>query len=76
MARCPECAGKMEYQSAIKSLVCSSCGLSLKRSELEDYWRKIKSQNLDDADEYKKKKARKKDWLDWWSKSKAEKERY
>ena len=50
MARCPECAGKMEYESATKSLICGSCGLSLKRSELDDYWKKIKRQNFNDDD--------------------------
>ncbi len=76
MARCPECAGKMEYESATKSLICGSCGLSLKRSELDDYWKKIKRQNIDGDDEYSQKKARRKDWLEWYSKSKAEKEKY
>ena len=57
MARCPECAGKMEYESATKSLICGSCGLSLKRSELDDYWKKIKRQNFND----RRKKNNKKD---------------
>jgi transcription initiation factor TFIIIB Brf1 subunit/transcription initiation factor TFIIB len=76
MARCPECAGKMEFVAMTKSLVCSSCGLSLKRSELDDYWRKIREQNADNSDDYQVKKSRKKEWLEWYSKSKAEKEKY
>ncbi|MFX0070108.1 MAG: hypothetical protein ACFFAO_03370 [Candidatus Hermodarchaeota archaeon] len=76
MARCPECAGKMEFMSATKRLVCSSCGLSLMRSELEDYWKKIKQQNVNDTDDFQRKKSRRKEWLEWYSKSKAEKERY
>lgn len=76
MARCPECAGVMKFQPATKTLVCGSCGLSLKRSELDDYWKKIKRQNIDTDDEYQKKKSKRKEWLDWYSKSKDEKEKY
>ncbi len=76
MARCPECAGKMEFESGVKRLVCGSCGLSLTRYELENYWKKIKTQNYDDMDELQQKKQRKKEWLDWYSKSKADKETY
>jgi len=76
MAQCPECAGKCEFDPKTKSLICQSCGLSLKRSELDDYWKKIKQQNFNDNDEYSQKKARRKDWLEWYSKSKAEKEKY
>ncbi|MBD3255346.1 MAG: hypothetical protein GF383_09650 [Candidatus Lokiarchaeota archaeon] len=75
MTRCPECAGKMEWNSSIKQLVCISCGLSLSRNELDNYWKKIRSENKYE-DEYQQKKARRKDWLEWYSKSKAEKERY
>ncbi|MHA1293620.1 MAG: hypothetical protein ACTSQJ_13255 [Promethearchaeota archaeon] len=76
MARCPECAGKMTFNSAIKQVVCNSCGLSLSRHELDQYWRKIKSQNIDDLDDLQRKKQRKKEWLDWYAKSKSEKENY
>ena len=41
MARCPECAGVLKYIPESKAMVCQSCGLSLMRSELEDYWKKI-----------------------------------
>ena len=76
MSRCPECAGKMEFQPGIKRLVCSSCGLSLTRNELETYWKKIKSQNVADTDELSRKKQRKKEWLEWYSSSKSEKSEY
>ncbi|MGV9204190.1 MAG: hypothetical protein ACOC44_09275 [Promethearchaeia archaeon] len=72
LARCPECAGKMKYESSIKQLVCQSCGLSLSRYELDNYWKKIKNQDFDDESE--KKKKRRKDWLDWYSKSKEDKD--
>lgn len=76
MARCPECAGKMTYNPATKSMVCNSCGLSLKRHELDSYWKKIKEENVKDLDQSEQKKQRRKEWLDWYSKSKEEKERY
>mgnify|MGYP006298511339 CR=1 FL=1 len=76
MARCPECAGKMEWESALKMMVCQSCGLSLNRHELDSYWKEIKQQNINEADEYQDKKRRKKDWLDWYSKSKDDKKDY
>jgi len=76
MARCPECAGSMKYISDIKQLVCQSCGLSLSRTELDTYWKKIRTQNIDNTDELQQKKSRRKEWLEWYSKSKSEKERY
>ncbi len=74
--RCPECAGKMKWQSSIKRLVCESCGLSLTQYELDTYWKKIREQNINESDELDKRKQRRKEWLEWYSKSKIEKERY
>lgn len=76
MARCPECAGFMKFHPKTKAMVCSSCGLALTRSELENYWVKIKRQNANAADDYQAKKSRRKDWLEWYSKSKSEKEEF
>ena len=73
MARCPECAGFMKFQPKTKAMVCNSCGLSLTRSELDIYWKKIREGNISDGDDFQQKKQRKKDWLDWYSSSKAEK---
>lgn len=75
MARCPECVGKMEYNSSIKQLVCSSCGLSLSRHELEMYWKKIREDRASE-DAIEKTKKKRKDWLDWYSKSKEDKRRF
>jgi hypothetical protein len=66
----------MEYESRTKSMVCNSCGLSLKRHELDAYWKQIKEENTQDLDQSQRKKKRRKDWLDWYAKSKEEKERY
>ena len=57
-------------------MVCQSCGLSLTRFELENYWIKIKKSNFLETDELQKKKNRRKEWLDWYSQSKTEKEKY
>jgi len=46
------------------------------RSELDNYWKKVRESNVSDDDDFQQKKTRRKDWLDWYSKSKAEKERY
>ncbi|MBN1214273.1 MAG: hypothetical protein JXA99_02410 [Candidatus Lokiarchaeota archaeon] len=75
-SRCPECAGKMTYNPDLKCMVCNSCGLSLNRFELDNYWQKIRNQNLDNLDESERKKKRKKDWLDWYAKSKDDKQKY
>ena len=75
MARCPECAGVMEYNRYQKAQVCNSCGLSLTRHELDNYWKKIKTENIDGSDELQQKKSRKKEWLDWYSSSKEDKTR-
>ena len=73
LARCPECAGKTKYNPANRMMVCGSCGLSLTRGELDTYWKKIKSQNFDDQDEFQRKKSRRKEWLDWHTSSKNSK---
>ena len=64
----------MKYHSDIKQIVCKSCGLSLTRSELEGYWKKIRNENASEADVSEKKKNRRKEWLEWYSTSKSEKE--
>ncbi len=76
MARCPECGGFMKYQSAIKQIVCQSCGLSLTRHELDMYWKKVRDENAIEVDDSQRKKNRRIDWLEWYSKSKSEKESY
>ena len=75
MARCPECGGFMKYQSAIKQIVCQSCGLSLTRHELDRYWKKVRNENVAEADVTTLKKNRRKEWLEWYSASKKSKEK-
>ncbi|MHA1149218.1 MAG: hypothetical protein ACTSR8_13345 [Promethearchaeota archaeon] len=62
----------MKYEPYIKQMVCQSCGLSLTRSDLDNYWRKIRDQNIEDDDSLQKKRNRRKEWLDWYSSSKKE----
>ena len=69
-----KCGGFMKYQSAIKQMVCQSCGLSLTRHELDRDWKKVRDDNATNADESQQKKSRRKEWLDWYSSSKSEKE--
>ena len=76
MSRCPECAGKMEFNYINKHMVCKSCGLSLTRHDLDQYWKKIRDQNIAEDDDMQRKKSRRKEWLDWYSKSKDEKSQY
>lgn len=76
MARCPECAGNMKYNPDNRLMVCSSCGLSLSRYELDQFWNKIRNERGLETDEVQKAKNRRKDWLDWYSKSKEEKKNY
>ena len=76
MARCPECAGNMKYNPDNRLMVCNSCGLSLSRFELDQFWHKIRNERGLESDEVQKAKNRRKDWLDWYSKSKEEKKNY
>ena len=76
MAKCPECAGVCTYNPNLMMMVCNSCGLSLTRQELDNYWKKIRSENVVEEDDLQRRKTRKKEWLDWYSKSKSEKDQY
>ncbi|MCK4371402.1 MAG: hypothetical protein KAW03_10060 [Candidatus Lokiarchaeota archaeon] len=64
----------MKYHSAIKQIVCQSCGLSLTRHELDRYWKKVRSENFTEDDDLQQKKNRRKEWLEWYSSSKKSKE--
>ena len=66
----------MTFNPNIKQQVCNSCGLSLSRHELDNYWKKVRQENISDDDDMQVKKNRRKEWLDWYSKSKSEKENY
>jgi flagellar basal body rod protein FlgC len=66
----------MKYHSAIKQVVCQSCGLSLSRHELDRYWKKVRSENIANTDTVQQKKNRRKEWLEWYSSSKSDKEKY
>lgn len=66
----------MKYHSAIKQVVCQSCGLSLSRHELDMYWQKVRNENISDVDQVQKQKNRRKEWLEWFSSSKSDKENY
>jgi len=52
-----------------------SCGLSLTRHDLDQYWKKIRESNIGDDDDSTKKKSRRKEWLEWYSSSKEDKSR-
>ncbi len=67
MASCPECGGKMKFNPSNRHVVCTSCGLSLTRYELEHYWKSIKAEQGDFEDDFKKEKSRRKEWLEWWA---------
>ncbi|MFX1596667.1 MAG: hypothetical protein ACFFBK_11460 [Promethearchaeota archaeon] len=66
----------MKYHSAIKQVVCQSCGLSLSRHELDMYWQKVRNENVTEVDQVQKQKNRRKEWLEWFSSSKSDKENY
>lgn len=66
MARCPECGGIMK--SVNRRLVCTSCGISLSRSEWDRLKEKIRfgAGNPDDD----KRSKRHKEYLKWYLDSK------
>ena len=66
MPACPECAGKMKYDSNARRYVCHRCGLALTRHELD----KMREAHRDRVREEKGKefqeRKRRKDYLNWW----------
>ena len=63
MNACPECAGNLKFDPALKRYVCQSCGLSLNREEIDEMSTNNKSVDSD-GDE---KEKRKKEYLKWWT---------
>ena len=62
MNACPECAGNLKFDPALRRYVCQSCGLSLNREEIDEMAAKNTS-----ADSNEEKEKRKKEYLKWWS---------
>ncbi|GAB4328909.1 MAG: hypothetical protein Kow0069_36270 [Promethearchaeota archaeon] len=71
MARCPECGGIMEYNPALKLLVCTSCGLAVTRSEL-DRMHDEQRKRLDPQSREEERRKRRKEYLDWYLSSKKD----
>lgn len=74
---CPECGGEMKFYPPYYS--CLSCGLSAKRSELDDLREKyrdlVREENEKEYEDEKGRKAklkrkRQKEMLDWYTSSK------
>ncbi|MFX1511275.1 MAG: hypothetical protein ACFFCQ_01665 [Promethearchaeota archaeon] len=68
--RCPDCSGKMNWQSPFYA--CTICGLSLRRHELERAQDKLRDEIWDAryGEKEDEKSQRKKEYLDWYLKSK------
>ncbi|MFW9983272.1 MAG: hypothetical protein ACFFCB_00900 [Candidatus Odinarchaeota archaeon] len=65
MARCPECAGTMKFDSRTSRQVCQRCGLAVSRAELDRLWDEQRS-SYRREDEERVKSQRRRDYLDWW----------
>lgn len=64
---CPECAGELKYDRNRQAYVCTRCGATWKREELDDAHEKLLDQIYGGFDEKKEEKAkRQKEYLDWW----------
>ncbi|MCD6095249.1 MAG: hypothetical protein J7J99_01630 [Thermoprotei archaeon] len=66
---CPECGGEMHYDPSRKQYVCTSCGLTLTRSE---YMLLKQSQSKAVKNENEEDKWRR-EYLKWWLSSKSNK---
>ena len=60
---CPECGGKMFFEIAAKSFVCTKCGLFATREQISDLKYKIK---VREDEERRKKKRDHGEYLEWW----------
>src|SRR5919201_1069188 len=64
---CPECGGKLEFDSSSKNFLCKSCGLFASREKIEELREKGETEYMD-------KRRRLHDaYLEWWQTSKKDK---
>jgi len=56
LPRCPECAGEMKYNKALRLYVCTSCGLMLTLDEILEESERRRNREKDFKEEY----------LEWW----------
>lgn len=63
MPVCPECGGEMKWERNRFMYVCKTCGLALKREELDRIRDEQRREVLTEDEERKK---RRKDYLKWW----------
>ncbi|MHA1143537.1 MAG: hypothetical protein ACTSRW_02300 [Candidatus Helarchaeota archaeon] len=66
MPNCPECAGYMKFDRDIRLYVCQRCGLSLRRSEIDDLHEKRKEIIMEERDEDEIRRSKHKEYLDWY----------
>ncbi|MCD6409044.1 MAG: hypothetical protein J7L98_01710 [Candidatus Verstraetearchaeota archaeon] len=65
MPICPECGGEMKFDRSRYMYVCTSCGLAVTRSELDD----LKKGRSPDLGEDERERWRR-EYLKWWLSSK------
>ena len=66
---CPECGGKLEFDSISKNFVCKSCGLFASREKIEELRERGETR-------YKDKRSLQHDaYLEWWQTSKKDKQK-
>jgi|Deesub1362B_J571_1020462.scaffolds.fasta_scaffold30831_2 transcription initiation factor TFIIIB Brf1 subunit/transcription initiation factor TFIIB len=63
MPVCPECAAEMKWDRNRFMYVCKTCGLALRREELDRIRDKQRREVLTEEEE---KKKRRKEYLEWW----------
>ena len=66
---CPECGGKLEFDSVSKNFICKSCGLFASREKIEEL---RESRETDYRD---KRKSVHDAYLEWWQTSKKDKQK-
>ena len=65
---CPECAGELKYDRNTRSYVCTRCGATWMREELDAAHEKLMDDIYGGPNEQKEaKEKRRKEYLDWWT---------
>jgi tRNA(Ile2) C34 agmatinyltransferase TiaS len=66
---CPECGGKLEFDSSSKDFLCKSCGLFASREKIEELRERGETEYRD------KRRLLHDSYLEWWQTSKKDKQK-
>jgi hypothetical protein len=65
---CPECAGELKFDRNLRTYVCTRCGATWNREDLDVAREKLMDEIHGGFEEDKEGKSkRRKEYLDWWT---------